>query len=228
MFLVTGDCHSKFDKIFHLAEENMLAKDDTILVLGDMGLFWRRDGKDAYENIQKLEKVGCNIWFIDGNHENFDKLTALPPAADVGRYVSEHIRWIPRGEEFYINSKRCLALGGADSIDRGRRIPHLTWWKQEQLNDEEAKAIAKLHMGKHFDYVFSHAAPRSVFEERKYDLCTLSYKLDENLVDHTTENNLQYIADKISFNKWMFGHYHIDLILNNQFTCLYNTFQEIY
>lgn len=87
-----------------------------------MGLFWRKDRKDSNEFIKFYEEnYKCNLWFIDGNHENFDQLKELHIVDGLG-YISPHIRWIPRGTILDIKGKRCLFLGGADSVDRRR--PH--------------------------------------------------------------------------------------------------------
>ena len=73
--------------------------------------------------------------------------------------------------------------------------------------------------GAHFDYVFTHAAPRSIFEQHKVELCTL--QLDEDTIDHTSEDNLQKIMNVITFDNWRFGHYHQDLDLDEKFSILY-------
>lgn len=219
MFYITGDMHQDFSRLYFYKN---LTHHDTILILGDMGLFWRKDKKDSEYYIKELEKnINCNIWFIDGNHENFDHLKGLPKDGNISRYI----RYISRGTEFYIDGKRCLAIGGADSVDKNRRIPHLSWWKDEQITQEEVDNIIKKYKNKHFDYVFTHAAPRKVVEDYKQYLCTLN--LDEEVIDHTSENRLQQIADNISFDHWYFGHYHVNLKLNDKYTCLYEKIEGI-
>lgn len=226
MWLCTGDCHQDYAKLFTLAERVDLTYDDYIIILGDMGLFWRKDRSDSNLLIEKLEEmVKCNIWFIDGNHENFDLLNQLPIDEQGFRIVSPHIRWIPRGTVFMANGKRCLAIGGADSVDKFRRTPHLSWWKEEQITQEEVSKIITENKDKHFDYVFSHAAPRKIVHEYRAYLCTLH--LDDDSLDHTSEEMLQQIADNISCDHHWFGHYHVDLALDNKYSCLYHGFKEI-
>lgn len=112
MWIVTGDKHGQFGNIYDLIDRLYLGENDNILVLGDMGLFWSNNlamTKNTIDNYEK--KYNCNIWFIDGNHENFDLLKLLPAAPggnDKIRYVSPHIRYITRGTIMDIEGKKCL------------------------------------------------------------------------------------------------------------------------
>lgn len=65
---VTGDKHQRFDSLWFFADRMKLTEQDYIIVLGDMGLFWRHDKKDANEIIKYFEKnYKFNLYFIDGN-----------------------------------------------------------------------------------------------------------------------------------------------------------------
>ena len=94
---VTGDCHGQFDKIYKFADRMKLTEEDYVIVLGDMGLFWRHDKKDANPNIKYFEEnYNFNLYFIDGNHENFTLLNRLEEDENRMGYVSEHIRHLKR------------------------------------------------------------------------------------------------------------------------------------
>ena len=65
---VTGDCHGKFDKIEFFAKRMKLTEKDYVIVLGDMGLFWRKDREDSNYFIKYFEdNFKFNLYFIDGN-----------------------------------------------------------------------------------------------------------------------------------------------------------------
>ena len=65
---VTGDKHQNYYDLFKFADKMELNENDYVIVLGDMGLFWRYDKKDANEIIKFYEEnYTCNLYFIDGN-----------------------------------------------------------------------------------------------------------------------------------------------------------------
>ena len=64
---ITGDKHQDYNRLFTKIEFGKLNENDTIIVLGDMGLFWRHDKKDANEIIKFYEEnYTCNLYFIGG------------------------------------------------------------------------------------------------------------------------------------------------------------------
>ena len=224
-FFITGDTHGDFTRILKFINKMELKEGDTILILGDCGLFWRNDGKDAAAFIKEYEaNYTCTIAFLAGNHENFKKLSQIPIVDGIGE-VSPHIKYLLSGSAYNIDGKVCLIVGGADSVDKFRRTKGLNWWKEEQITNEFTEDLISKCNGAHFDYVFTHAAPRSIFEQHKVELCTL--QLDEDTIDHTSEDNLQKIMNVITFDNWRFGHYHQDLDLDEKFSILYNGFEEV-
>ena len=228
MLYFTGDFHGRFRPLIEFIEENKLNENDTIIVLGDMGLFWRKDGKDADLFIKNYEeRYSVNIYFIDGNHENFDMLNKLEDKEGTPfKRVSDHIAYIPRGIVFEMNGKTMLSCGGADSVDRGRRIPHFTWWEQEQITDEDIDRCIENARGKHIDYILTHCCPLSVFNAHSAELITLE-GIDQSKVDHTSEEKLERLSKEIDFGQWLFGHYHIDKDLDDKNTCLFNEFRKV-
>ena len=202
-----------------------LKENDYIIVLGDMGLLWRHDMKDANSFIDFFEKnYKFNLYFIEGNHSNYKLLKLLKEDENGMGYISEHIRHLKRGREYFIENKSFLTIGGADSIDKFRRTEGLNWWKEETITQKDIEKIEK----KYYDYVLSHTCPTSVFDEYKFYLCTLG-----NIVDDTdpayriSGDKLEEVLKNIDFGHWWFAHYHVDKKLNDKFTCLFNYFQQI-
>ena len=63
---ITGDQHGEFNELLTFADRMQLGINDYIIVLGDMGLFWRHDKKDANDFISYFEKkYKFNLYFID-------------------------------------------------------------------------------------------------------------------------------------------------------------------
>ena len=216
MIFLHGDFHGNFKDLIKFVNKMELTSNDTIIVLGDMGLCWRNDKIDLNYFVEIWESTLKNtpyLYFIDGNHENFDILKEFKDGV-----ISPHIRWLQRGTVLHIDGYDCLCIGGADSIDKHRRVEHLSWWEDEQITKEDVNNI----WPGHYDYVFSHCCPYSVFEKNYPYLADPQFAGKE--FDHTSEERLDEIMRKIDFDHWYFGHYHHTVDLDKKFTCLYNDF----
>jgi len=221
-WFVTGDIHGNFNDIIEFIEKFNLGENDNIIIVGDVALAWRKDKRDYNLNIQQYEKWcnGTHLYWIDGNHENFDIIKSW----DCGNQIynnSEHIHYCPRGYVLDINGKKALCMGGADSIDKYRRTEHLTWWKDETVTDKDIEGISG-----HYDYVFTHCCPFSLFNENKVYLCTLTNINEDNAI-HDSEETLEKLKNNITYDKWIWGHYHINKKIDDKHICLYEDFIEI-
>lgn len=222
---VTGDKHQNYYDLFKFADKMELNENDYIIVLGDMGLFWRYDRTDALEFINYFEQTyNFNLYFLDGNHENFNILKTLPEDEQGMGFISQHIRHLKRGRRYNIQGRDILTIGGADSIDKFKRIGGLSWWEEERITDEDIKDIKE----DNYTYVLSHTCPISIFNMYKNDLCTLGNIVDDDNPEFKVSNyKLQDVLMKITWEHWYFGHYHIDKDLDDSFTCLYHEFREL-
>lgn len=78
---VTGDLHGQIDirklnkRNFPIQDE--LTKEDYLIIVGDFGLVWH-DTKEEQYWTKWLSTRNFTTLFIDGNHENFDRLDAYP------------------------------------------------------------------------------------------------------------------------------------------------------
>ena len=218
-----GDIHGNLFEIIDFINRFNLGKNDNIIILGDCGIAWRKDKKDLAQNIKLWNECGngVKLYFIDGNHENFNILNSLPIESNMGK-IADNIYHLRRGQVYEFENKKILVCGGADSIDKYRRIENFTWWKEEAISQE---TIDDIPAG-HYDYVLTHCCPRSVFEKNRIYLSTLQF-LDENKINHSSEDMLEQLKNKITFDHWFFGHYHINRNLDEKFTCLFEDFMEV-
>lgn len=229
-WFVTGDTHGDWSRIWNWLDKMDFTRDESIsvIILGDAGLFWRNDKKDANEIIKHHEEnYNVHIYFLDGNHENFKILKQYKPSITGIVNISNHIHYLPRGFNGHLalnyRLARIVVCGGADSIDKFRRTEGLSWWKDETITDEDVDKIPE----DDFDYVFTHCCPSSVFYENKSCLATLSCISEEN-ISHESEDQLEKLKNKISYKKWFFGHYHVDRELDNKHRAVLNDFVELF
>ena len=218
-----GDIHGNLFEIIDFIDRFNLGKNDNIIILGDCGIAWRKDKKDLDQNIKLWNECGkgVKLYFIDGNHENFNILNSLPIENNMGK-IADNIYHLRRGQVYEFENKKILVCGGADSIDKYRRIENFTWWKEETISQE---TIDDIPAG-HYDYVLTHCCPRSKYEKNRIYLSTLQF-LDENKINHSSEDMLEQLKNKITFDHWFFGHYHINCNLDEKFTCLFEDFREV-
>ena len=171
MIYLTGDTHGEFANrltpLRVLGEEKWTSR-DKLIVLGDFGLIFypRMDmfmNKIALERekIAFLESKKYEILWIDGNHENFDRLTSEFPEEEryggTVRKIGRNIFWLQRGQIYTIENKTFFCMGGAYSIDKAMRLDydrsildlyettldkHISWWPQELPTPEEYQKAA--------------------------------------------------------------------------------------
>ncbi|EAB5282271.1 metallophosphoesterase [Campylobacter upsaliensis] len=218
-----GDTHGEIDidKIFMPSYE----KDDYIIVCGDFGVLWS-DESGRYKQDEMLESeaklkvriqsLPCTLLFIDGNHENFNRLHALKQVkkfnANVGEYIKDKCFHLRRGQIYHIAGHHIFTMGGALSIDRLRRREFLSWWKQEAISEKELKeALWNIENYKDkIDIVVSHTCPESFLNPLSKQM-NISHKIhDENPV------KLQKIKEALEDNHqipkyWICGHWHQDI-----------------
>lgn len=219
---ITGDIHGDLSRVIEFVGRLKLDETNKIIILGDAGLCWRKNKKDLKYNISLWNEYGrgVHLYFLDGNHENFAILYNLPIDENNMGVISDNIHYLRRGATYTFNNKKVLVCGGADSIDKAIRREGLNWWKGETISMETIDAIP----ASHYDYVLTHCCPRSLFENNKAYLITLR-PIDSKKIDHNSEDCLEILSHKITFDKWMFGHYHINHDFGDGFECLFQDFK---
>lgn len=230
---VTGDTHGDFSRFYKLNEA--VPEDEVwgVIILGDAGLnFWlnKRDKKNKYRICDKYSKL--RFYCVRGNHEArpediegmaemFDK--------DMWNWVYyepqyPNIRYLKDGVEYLIGGKySALVCGGSYSIDKWYRLERQSmgyysgWFANEQLSKEEMENIIKTFKNKSFDLILAHTCPLSY---QPTDLF-LSF-IDQSKVDNSMELWFEDLIQQIEFNKFLFGHYHQDRIINEKARMFYS------
>ena len=223
MIYLTGDTHGTIE-IGKLSRANLAVErvepgeDDFVIILGDFGLVFAPDGQSAEERwwLKWLDKKPWTTLFIDGNHENFARLNALPEEEWRGgrvHRVSESVLHLMRGQVFEIDGRSFFTMGGAASHDRQFRKEGRSWWPEELPSEEElARADAALDgCGRRVDYVLTHCAPTLV-----------QGRINPTFLPDRLTEYLQHVRDTTEFGRWYFGHYHIDREYDDGFCALYD------
>lgn len=154
-----GDTHGNLPFTLEALATFKLLGVSCLIQLGDFGFVWRgeRKGDRNLDRISKfLGERQMALYFLDGNHEAFDRLLRYPLASDGTRVVRGNIRHLPRGFRTFLGDGRSVAvLGGAGSVDRSYREPSRSWWAAEAITESDLEALGTAHA----DILFSHEAP---------------------------------------------------------------------
>lgn len=124
MIFVTGDTHGEPKRLNaeNFPEQKELCREDYVIICGDFGLVFAEDKESKTETwwLNWLEDKNFTTLFVDGNHENFDRLNAMPEEEWQGGRVHklrEHVIHLMRGEMYRIDGVDVFAFGGARSHD---------------------------------------------------------------------------------------------------------------
>lgn len=214
MIYITGDTHG--DQV-RFIENNMDGEDswgekDYLIVCGDFGYIFT-DSAIERDFLDFLEKKPYNICFCDGNHENFPRIYQYPEQTWKGgriHRIRKNIIHLMRGQVFTIDGKRIFTMGGAYSVDKYMRFEGRSWWREELPNDEEYReAIRSLkECGNRVDYIITHTAPGEIIRK-------MGMYPDRHDMELT--GFLDWVMHEVEFEKWFFGHWHLDKEIDEKF-----------
>ena len=125
MIYITGDTHADFRRFStkNFPEQKEMTKDDYIIICGDFGGIWNYLYSDTTEKywLKWLEDKPFTILFVDGNHENFDRLgkefRIVNYHGGKAHQIRSNIYHLMRGYVFEFEGKKFFTFGGASSHD---------------------------------------------------------------------------------------------------------------
>lgn len=219
MIYISGDTHGDFKKIFWNIDRFDITENDTIIILGDAGLNYFGNDKGDFDRKRAVNNKGVKIFCIHGNHE-------ARPETLVSYHITEfnggkvyvedafpNLFFAIDGEVYDFDGKKTLVLGGAYSVDKYYRLARgYKWFDDEQPSEKiKLRTDEKLNeIGWKVDIVLSHTCPKKYIPTEAF-----LPSIDQSTVDNSTEEWLDGIEDKLSYEKWYCGHWHIDKTIDN-------------
>lgn len=183
---ICGDGHGKYNELIKIC-----SKHRPIVLLGDVGF--------VYSFLDKFDS--SETYILGGNHDAYPRLTKLPHY--LGDFGSKEIG----GISFFF-------IRGAYSIDKQYRIEDVDWWREEELNYDQAINCIQEYTVAKPDIVLAHNCPQSIEDEIfKYPINYPNQTqklLDELLLIHKPQ-------------EYYFGHHHksVEKMINGtRFVCL--------
>ena len=213
MIYVTGDTHGDYDSLTDRLP-GRLKKGDKLIVAGDFGFVWD-NSKNEINNLKKLSKKKFELLFVEGAHENFERLREFPEVELYGGKayaVAQNIFCLRRGEIYEIEGKCVFALGGGlppyadEPIDNPPSMP----------TDDELKYAVDNIQCRHrrVDLIITHEAPASV-----------KRMIDRNATVNDLNIFLDTVMKNTRYGQWFFGALHQDRAVSQNLVCV---FEEVY
>lgn len=234
MVFVTGDCHADFHRFnrkrFPLQKK--LTRDDTVIICGDFGGVWADTEEERYW-LNWLSQKSFTICFVDGNHENFDRLYNEFEVVDFhggkAHKIRENIYHLMRGHVFDFEGKKFFAFGGASSHDIHDGILD----RADFESDEDFKKTVKSYQFFRRMFRINHVSwwkeELPSREEKEFGLQTLilnDFKVDYvishclpqevvSMLGYRTPDILtcyfnELLRNGLKFKEWHSGHYHLN------------------
>lgn len=246
MIYVTGDCHADWSRFSTncFPEQKEMTRDDYVIVCGDFGV-WNPDNTEKWW-FKWLSEKNFTLLFVDGNHDNFDRLYSdefeiVDFHGGKAHKICENVYHLMRGYIFELCGKKFFAFGGASSHDIQDGILELSDYKsiKELANDYNRRTQrGEMLRINHISW-WKQEMPSE--DEMKFGLETLrnnGNKVDY-IVSHCCPQEVAslfshgfYKPDKLTgyfntvartteFSKWFFGHYHNNKQILDKFIMLY-------
>lgn len=170
----------------------------------------------GYSGIVYLDRLNAycmendiTFTWLDGNHEDHDQLKVLvglnPQNKNGQTYIRSNIIYSPRGCAWEMDGKRFMTVGGAYSIDKAWRKPHISWWPDETLSDKQLTGIInrantrRLAGKSEVDYLFTHDChPNTPFK----------YRIKMDIESQMHREKMREIANAVRPAMWFHGHMH--------------------
>lgn len=163
---IIGDCHGKINEFAQIVKNCEYG-----LQLGDLGF------KKIHDWF--LEHLDCNKFKCSfGNHDYYPYLSREHSMGDWGLW------------------KGIVTIRGAFSIDQKYRIPHISWWPEEQISYTSWEQLFTFYESQKPKIVVSHDCPLII------------YKMMGIHDEQYTPLGLQKCFEIWQPDLWIFGHHH--------------------
>lgn len=252
MVYITGDCHADWfrfsRKSFRDAKE--LTMDDYVIVCGDFGIW--HDTKEERWNLKWLESLNFNILFVDGNHENFDRLYSdefqvIDFHGGKAHQIRKNVFHLMRGYIFELCGKKFFAFGGANSHDIGGGIldrddfdttkafneMYKRWYNEGRLFRVNHVSWWKEEMPSKEEMDFGLQTLKDSNNEVDYIISHCGPQHVVSMYSHgfyepdDMTSYLNMLAQTVKFDRWFFGHYHQNMCILDKYEMLYENIVRI-
>lgn len=219
MIYVTGDMHGDAER-FASKDFKQLEEHDTLIVTGDFGFVW--DGsKRERRLLKKLGSRKYNICFIDGPHDNFDRINSCRETIWRGgrvHRIAGSLFHLCRGQIFNIEGSTVFTFGGGESADKDVRSENQVWFREELPTPLQMQIGARNldSVDCKVDYIITHEPPGVVKR-------AMQMRRGENIYTNRLNGYLEEVNRSCEFAHWYFGSFHEDKQITPRHTSVYKS-----
>ncbi|MDR0851618.1 MAG: metallophosphoesterase, partial [Clostridiales Family XIII bacterium] len=141
MIYITGDTHGDFFRIQDFCRRQETGYEDIMIILGDAGINYY-DKKRLIALKDSLRALPITFFCIHGNHEKRPQTVAgyEEEIWNGGMVFVQreypNLLFAKDGEIYDFDGLRCIAIGGAYSVDKYHRLQNnWGWWADEQPSE---------------------------------------------------------------------------------------------
>lgn len=250
MVYITGDCHADFRRFSakNFAEQKEMTRDDIVIVCGDFGI-WEDSSSERWW-LKWLNSKPFTTVFVDGNHENFDRLYSGEfPEVDFhggkAHRIRPNIYHLMRGHMFTFEGRKFWCFGGASSHDISDGILDADNFETPEAFLAEIRRWYRLGRMFRINHVSWWKEELPSKEEMDFGIRTLEengYETDF-VISHCCPQDVasmlgfresdvitsyfSEVAHRLRFSKWHFGHYHREESVFGKFILHYEKIERI-
>lgn len=251
-FYITGDKHRNFKEVKSFCRDMKTRNKDVLIILGDSGFNYFDDEKDDKLKAE-ISALNITLFCLHGNKENRPENVGT---YGVQTFCGGKVYYEPRypkilfaidGEIYTFEGKKYMVVGGAHSVDKTVCIEeNKPFWEDEMPSDEiKAKVEERLAEENNIIYgMLTHTCPMKylpteMFMSTRQNAVikrkprkAKSKKIFTPDIDRTTEQWLDDLENKLNYDIWFCGHYHIDktyekvIMLHNEIRPLHQHLYE--
>lgn len=214
---ITGDMHGSLERLYERSFRR-LKSGDTLIVCGDFGYIFKGD-KTERKVIDFFATRKFVTAFVDGTHDNLDKINASRVTYWHGGMVHRikgNLLHLMRGQIFEIEGSTFFTFGGGESTDKDMRLPQGYWWRDEEATPfEMAEGARRLDEADlRVDYIITHEPPSLVKS------AILLRRGDSDRINKLN-GYFEEIGRSCEFRHWYFGALHEDRLITEHHTCVF-------
>lgn len=254
---VTGDTHADFKRFsskslsVRVSEYEKLTKDDYVIICGDFGGVWSYGTSSSEEEywLNWLDNKPFTTLFVDGNHENYDRLKEFPRInyhGGVAHRIRNSIYHLMRGYVFEFEGKKFFTFGGAKSHDIKDGILDLKNF--DSLSDlvKHYNMVTRFGMLVRINHIswWKEELPSSAemkrgiknLEKHNFEVdyvithCAplrISMQMYSDDSDKLTRYLDSLLDMGLKFKEWHFGHYHREQKFGDKFFLHYQDIERL-
>jgi DNA repair exonuclease SbcCD nuclease subunit len=201
--MIAGDWHGDTVHARRIVQIAARKNIKVIMQVGDFG-FWEHES-DGFNYLDALNEEcrrhGIKVYFVAGNHENWDRLDWMeknnPKTYQGLTIIRSHIRYTGRVKRWKLDDKWFQAVGGAVSIDKKSRTLGKSWWAQEAVPESVVKGLE--NAGRQSDYLLTHDSPTCA---------PFKFRLKNDPDSEMHRQLMNRVGKVVKPALWFHGHYH--------------------